>query len=647
MDIFVPGRICLFGEHSDWAGAYRRLNSAIARGVCLITGTNQGLYAEVAPHPTHLVVTADLGGPERVGPRELPMEAVALRAEAEGGGPFAYIAGVAYQLLTHYRVGGLVLDNTRTDLPVKKGLASSAAACVLAARAFNRVYNLKLTVRGEMEAAYRGELMTPSRCGRMDQGCAYGRRPVRMTFDADLVEVSPVSVGGDISMLIVDLQAGKDTLRILHDLNRCYPFATGDRERHVHEYLGDINRRLVDRAAAAIEAGDAPAVGRLMAEAQALFDRYLTPLCPEELEAPKLHEVLDYGPIQELIWGGKGVGSGGDGAAQLVARSPKARDEAAQILERDLGVRCLPLDLARPNRIRKAVVPAAGFGNRMFPASKAVKKELAPIVDRDGLAKPIVQVIIEEALAAGIEEIALIIRPEDRDILERYFRMPIAPAHYNSLPTALQAYADSLRDIGGRVIFIPQYRREGFGHAVLCARDWVGEEPFLLMLGDHVYRSDTEDVCAAQVLAAYQETSVTVVGLAPTLEEEVPSFGTVTGRWENPGHLLTVTELAEKPTVEYARAKLRVEGLEDYLTFFGLYALEPSIFTHLQYLCDHRRRQGEQVQLTDALELLRRATGLAGVLVRGRRFDTGRPSAYVRTLLAFAEAAPAPSEAAR
>ena len=96
------------------------------------------------------------------------------------GGFFSYAAGVAYQVLTHYRVRGLVIDNTRTDLPIKKGLSSSAAISVLTARAFNRVYDLKLTVRGEMELAYQGEITTPSRCGRMDQGCAYGDRAVLM-----------------------------------------------------------------------------------------------------------------------------------------------------------------------------------------------------------------------------------------------------------------------------------------------------------------------------------------------------------------------------------------------------------------------------------------------------------------------------------
>ena len=177
MELFVPGRVCLLGEHSDWAGGYRRINADLEKGYALICGTNQGIYARVERHPTALVLSSTTQDGVRRGPYEIPMEPSALLKEAQSGGYWSYMAGVAYQILTHYHVRGLVIDNYKTDLPVKKGLSSSAAICVLTARAFNRIYDLKMTIRGEMELAYSGEITTPSRCGRMDQGCAYGNRP--------------------------------------------------------------------------------------------------------------------------------------------------------------------------------------------------------------------------------------------------------------------------------------------------------------------------------------------------------------------------------------------------------------------------------------------------------------------------------------
>jgi len=637
MRIYVPGRICLFGEHADWASGYRRTNSRIEKGYCIITGTNQGVYADVQPHPTHLVITANLGGTERLGPHQIPMQSETLLAEAQASGPFSYIAGVAYQILAYHHVQGLVINNDRTDLPIKKGLSSSAAISVLVARAFNRIYDLKMTLRGEMEAAYRGELTTPSRCGRMDQGCAFGQRPILMTFDADLVDVQPIRTGGDFHLLIVDLKRGKDTVKILADLNRCYPFPMTDLERGVHEYLGPVNQRIVEQAVRAIGAGDARLLGALMVEAQTLFDQYVRPASPQELAAPRLHEVLSYGPIQDLIWGGKGVGSQGDGAAQLLARDADSRDRAAELLQHDPGLACLSLDITRPKRIRKAVIPAAGFGTRLFPASKAVKKELMPIIDRDGFAKPILQVIIEEALQSGIEDVAVIVQPQDQAAFEAYFRSPLTPQCFNSLPTALQQHAKDLETIGWRLTFLVQERQEGFGHAVLCAREWVAGEPFLLMLSDHVFQSDGDLPCAAQVLAAYETAGGSVVGLAVTPPEEVSNFGAVGGVWTGDGRLLAISEVAEKPTLDYAEAKLRVEGLGDgFLCFFGLYALEPVIFDHLQHLYDHNLRQGGEFQLTDALALLRRQGRCFGLLVEGRRYDTGRPEQYLMTLAAFA-----------
>jgi galactokinase len=273
------------------------------------------------------------------------MEPNTLLVEAQGGGFWSYIAGVAYQVTTNYHVRGLTINNYKTDLPVKKGLSSSAAICVLAARAFNLVYDLKLTVRGEMELAYMGEITTPSRCGRMDQGCAFGNHPVLMVFDGDRLETNELQVEKELHFVIVDLGAQKDTMEILNRLNRCYPFAENEIERGVQELLGPINKRVTQQAVDVLRVSDGENLGRLMVEAQAFFDRYATPACPEELTAPVLHRVLNHEPLKPHIWGGKGVGSQGDGTAQFITRSQADQQAVIEILERDLGVKCLELTL--------------------------------------------------------------------------------------------------------------------------------------------------------------------------------------------------------------------------------------------------------------------------------------------------------------
>jgi galactokinase len=341
--LFVPGRLCLFGEHSDWAGAYRGMHPGLSPGCCLVTGTDQGLTA-VARRADDVTLASVLPDGTRRGPVRIAATTAALDACARGGGFFAYAAGVAAEMRARYDVGGLGLDVTANDLPLAKGLSSSAAICVLVARAFGRLYGLGLSRRDEMALAYAGERRTGSQCGLMDQVCAYGRTTTALTFDGARFDVEPLAVGAPISLLVVDLRRAKDTRRILADLNACFPDTTGPVAAGVREALGPRNVALTTAAREALAAGDARVLGALMRDAQATFDRLVAPACPE-LAAPRLHEVLAHPAVRELAWGGKGVGSQGDGCAQLVARGPEERDRLAAVLAGALDVGCLPLTL--------------------------------------------------------------------------------------------------------------------------------------------------------------------------------------------------------------------------------------------------------------------------------------------------------------
>ncbi len=337
----MPGRLCLMGEHSDWAAGYRRSHPDIAPGLCLVAGTDQGLRAEAEPIAGALEIESVLPHGEEVGPARIQATPASLAHAAAGADFFSYAAGAAAEMVERFQVGGLRL-RTSSDLPVRKGLSSSAAVCVLVARAYSQAYELGLDVAAEMDVAYAGERRTGSECGRMDQVCAFGRRVTSVAFDGDELEVEIVEPGAELHFLVVDLRRGKDTRRILADLNACFPDATGALASRVRHGLGEANRGIVQRARAAVEAGDAPTLGALLDEAQALFDEAVAP-ASEELRSPRLHEVLDHPAVAELAHGAKGVGSQGDGAAQILARSEQARDALARRLEAEEGVHCLPL----------------------------------------------------------------------------------------------------------------------------------------------------------------------------------------------------------------------------------------------------------------------------------------------------------------
>jgi len=354
IELFVPGRLCLFGEHSDWAGGHRRQNSDIGKGYAIVAPTNQGNYARAKPIPEKKLIYKSVAFSS---PLEINLNDKELLKFAEGEEKLRYVAGVAYEILVNHnghnkklsingRSHGIEIDNYKTDLPMKKGLSSSASACVLVAKAFKEVYNLPLSARGLMNLAYNGETNTRSRCGRLDQACAYPH-PILMTFDADKIQIEEIKPNNPLYFVIVDLKSKKDTIRIIAELNKGFPFPTTDSEKRKHEYLGRINADLVSRALESIIQGNSKKIGDLMTEAQGKFDEYLSPFCPEELTSPKLHKVLSYPPIQSFIYGGKGVGSQGDGCAQLIARDNSSQMSLIETLNSDteLNVRAIPLTM--------------------------------------------------------------------------------------------------------------------------------------------------------------------------------------------------------------------------------------------------------------------------------------------------------------
>ena len=638
IDLFVPGRICLFGEHSDWAGVYRRINSEIVPGNVVICGTNQGIYARCKIHDSRLIIRsciADEGDPEYL---DIEMDKERLKEVAESDSIFRYGAGVAYYMKEFYGVGGVVIDNFQTTLPVKKGLSSSAAFCVLVARSFNEIYGLKLTKRAEIEAAYQGEIMTSSRCGRMDQGCAYGQIPVQMIFDGELMTSRPIVPGGDFFLLIADLKRSKDTVRILADLNRAFPFPQNEVDKRAQNYLGRISSDITDKAIQAIETGNAEKLGNLMTQAQDLFDEHLMGLS-DELKSPQLHRVLADTELRTWIYGGKGVGSQGDGSVQFVTKGENERRSLSAYIQEEFGVECFDLDLKKAAAVRKAVIPVAGNGTRMFPVTKAVKKCFLPVITDEGVAKPILQLIIEEALSAGIEEIGLIINPADEALFNSFFK-PLAPSLLKKLPTHLKEEAHRLGEIGRHVTLIPQVEQEGFGHAVLCAKSWVGSETFMLLLGDHLYKSSNSSSCARQVVDCFNELGAknSVVGIYKEELNHIGHYGTVTGTWEDEG-LLALSSIKEKPTADYATEFLAVERNKaaEFFCVNGIYVLTPHL---LSILSEHKNVRGDdaaELELTTALEKLIATEQCYGCEVEGSHFDTGLPSMFVNTVSKFAE----------
>ena len=291
--------------------------------------------------------------------------------------------------------------------------------------------------------------------------------------------------------------------------------------------------------------------------------------------------------------------------------------------------------------VRKAIITAAGRGTRQYPATATIQKELFPLVDVDGYVKPTLQIIVEEALASGIEEICIVANTANVEPIRRHFQglTDVQKATQFAGKDWALPLSDALDDMAGRLTFVVQEQQEGYGHAVYQAKNWAGDDPCAVLLGDHVYRSLTATRCTRQAVQAYERCGCPVSSVARTPEALIPRLGTVAGRpLGGSPPVYEVTAMREKPTLEVARAELRTPGLPDgeYLCFFGIHVFPPALFDCLEHLFRHDIRQRGEFQLTAAMELLFRRGRYIVTEIAGERYDMGVPEGLVETQIALA-----------
>jgi UTP--glucose-1-phosphate uridylyltransferase len=285
-------------------------------------------------------------------------------------------------------------------------------------------------------------------------------------------------------------------------------------------------------------------------------------------------------------------------------------------------------------QISKAVITAAGRGARQYPAADTVQKAMLPLVDRDGLTKPVLQIIAEEARASGIEEICVVCAPGDEDVYRNHFRS--YAAYLRSAKGVDWAAEQSRRfvELEQRLRFAVQPEPEGYGHAVWCARSFAGDEPILLLLGDHLYISAETRRCARQLIELAIAEDCAVSAVQATREHLIHQYGTLTGRRlpEHPAIYL-IDEIIEKPNPTLAELRLRAGH---YLCFFGMHVLTPAVFELLDDLVGRGVRELGSIQLTTALNGLARRQRYLALETRGSRFNLGVKFGVVEAQIALA-----------
>lgn len=268
-------------------------------------------------------------------------------------------------------------------------------------------------------------------------------------------------------------------------------------------------------------------------------------------------------------------------------------------------------------QVKKAVIPAAGWGTRFLPATKALPKEMLPIVDT-----PTIQHIVQEAVQAGIEDICIITSAHKKAVEDHFDRS--LELEYTLEKGGKTDLLAQVRDIANmtNVVAIRQKEALGLGHAIYCAKSFVGDEPFAVLLGDDVVYHP-EKPCIGQLIDVYKRTGKSVLGVQTVAREDIHKYGCVDGA-QVEERLYTVNGMVEKPKTEEAPSNVAV---------LGRYVITPEIFTHLEHT---KPGAGGEIQLTDALKTLAAEQGMYAYDFEGRRYDVGDKLGYLEATVEFA-----------
>ncbi len=267
-------------------------------------------------------------------------------------------------------------------------------------------------------------------------------------------------------------------------------------------------------------------------------------------------------------------------------------------------------------QITKAIIPAAGFGTRFLPVTKSVAKEMIPIID-----KPTIQYIVEECVAAGITDILIIVSGYKSSIID-YFDYFYELEEKLRENNKMKEY-EEIRKIADmvKIQFVRQKEQLGLGHAVLCAKTFVGNDPFAVLLGDDiVINGDNETPAIKQCMDAFNQTGAAVVGVQEVPQEEVNKYGIVKVQTSINDHLFKVDDFIEKPAIKEAPSRYAI---------LGRYIFTPTIF---DYLASTPIGKGGEIQLTDAMASMNKKTPMYGCVFSGRRYDCGSKKGYLEAV---------------
>lgn len=599
VEVFVPGRLCILGEHSDWAAGYRTKNQKLEKGYAIVAGLNLGIYLK-GWKSTKFSYEYNY---HRI---NLSYDELLAYSQKDF---FGYVVSSARIMQTKYKVSGAKIVCEKMTLPMKKGLASSAAICVSIIRIYNLLYDLNLTIEEEMALAYESEISIGSMCGKMDQVCAYGQGIRKICFDGDEVEVVPLKMGREMSFILVDLQGTKDTKKILSDLNAIYPIAKNIKEARLLKSLGEFNKKCVEEAERYLVKGDIKNFASVLKDFQKNFDENIA-CFSTELRAPLLHRLIDFSSSMEGVLVCKGVGSQGDGMAQMLVDGEVELKEIMESLRDELGLEGYALKVGQ--QCINSIIPIAGKGTRMYPFTHIVDKALLPVVD-SGKVYPAISLILRELFYCdSVDKINLIVNEKQHDLVGELKLLMDAENIDVSLVETLQT-------------------KKGFGGAI-ASSIFVDEPGFTMVcLGDYIYRGKEYGDCTRQLVEFWKNKNKSVVGIKTIEVKDANTFGVVYGTWIEED-VLKIEKIVEKPDSSYAENNLLLDykGTKKVFAFFGEYIVDNDILRRISLAGENK-----EIGFSEYLNEYAQRFPVYALVIQGESFDLGNPKAYYSAFVEY------------
>lgn len=599
VEVFVPGRLCILGEHSDWAAGYRAVNNKIEKGYAIVAGLNLGIYLRGYKSESFYYEYDD----EKLC---LSCDELLTRNDKDF---FEYVVASAKVMQLKYKVSGVRIICDKMTLPMKKGLASSAAICVAVIRVYNLMFGLNLSVETEMKLAYEAEISTGSKCGKLDQVCAYGQGLKKIVFDSDKIEISPLHTNINLQFILVNLQGEKNTKKILSDLNCEFIKEMETDEGSLIMSLGEFNSSCVNEAAQKLVDDDLLGFGNSMNKFQENFD--LKVACySDELKAPKLHKLIDYCRKVKSVIACKGIGSQGDGMAQILLRDGAETEEIIQGIWDILKMECYSFKTGQIGL--NAIIPIAGKGSRMYPYTSIIDKAMLPVID-SGKVYPALSLILKELYySKQIKMVNLIINEKQNETINKLGSL----MSLDKIEVSLLCSMQIMKGFGGAIASSKFLNEPGF--SVVC-------------LGDYIYKGNNYGDCTRQLVEFWKSNNRTVVGIKEIPVDNANKVGVVYGKWIDE-RILCITKIVEKPEPEYAKENLMIEyqGNRCVFAFFGQYIIDNDILRKMSLL-----GEDEEIGFSEFLNEYAQRQGLYAVVIQGESFDLGNPKDYYASFIEY------------